>query len=143
MYEKNLPGNISIRKEFIDGVSEFINWAKIEYDFMDEEKIRCPCSNCRNRNFKSKEEVTYDLYRKEFVKNYYNWTSHGEPLQMDYEHPMSANNFVDQTTNWNNYEQFNWDKKLVFDAAGPVFHPQENVFNEPHANKAGSNSTDG
>ncbi|KAL0408293.1 UNVERIFIED_CONTAM: hypothetical protein Sradi_1763700 [Sesamum radiatum] len=142
MYEKYLPGNIDIRKEFADGVTEFINWAKTQFAFMAGEKIHCPCSNCRNNKFKSTEEVTYDLYRKGFVKNYYNWTSHGEPLQMDYEHPMLANNFVDQMTNWNNYEQLNWDQRMVFAAAGPVFHPQRNAYNESHTNEAGSNSND-
>ncbi|KAL0462109.1 UNVERIFIED_CONTAM: hypothetical protein Slati_0098500 [Sesamum latifolium] len=143
MYEKNLPGNIGIKKEFADRMTEFINWAKTKVSFMDGEKIRCPCSNCRNNKFKSTDEVTYDLYRKGFVKNYYNWTSHGEPLQMDYEHPMSANNFVDQMTNWNNYEQLNWDQRIVFDAAGPVFHPQRSAYNESHTNEASSNSNDG
>ncbi|KAL0345800.1 UNVERIFIED_CONTAM: hypothetical protein Sradi_4411300 [Sesamum radiatum] len=143
MYEENLPGNIGIRKEFADGVTEFINLAKTQFAFMDGEKIRYPCSNCRNNNFKSTEEVTYDLYRKGFVKNYYNWISHGEPLQMDYEHPMSSNNFVDQMTNWNNYEQLNWDQRMVFDAAGSVFRPQGNAYNESHTNEAGLNSNDG
>ncbi|KAL0355383.1 UNVERIFIED_CONTAM: hypothetical protein Sradi_3985200 [Sesamum radiatum] len=143
MYEKNLPGNIGIRKEFADGVTEFINWAKSQFAFMDGEKICCPCSNCRNNKFKSTEEVTYDLYRKGFLKNYYNWISHGKPLQMDYEHPILANNFIDQMTNWSNYEQLNWDQRMVFDAAGPVFRPHGNAYNDSHTNEVGSNSNDG
>ncbi|KAL0427130.1 UNVERIFIED_CONTAM: hypothetical protein Slati_2887800 [Sesamum latifolium] len=68
MYEKNLPGNIGIRKEFIDVVTKFKNWTKTQFDLMDGEKIRCPCSNCRNNKFKSTDDVTYDLNRKGFVK---------------------------------------------------------------------------
>ncbi|KAL0367433.1 UNVERIFIED_CONTAM: hypothetical protein Sradi_3633400 [Sesamum radiatum] len=32
---------------------------------------------------------------------------------------------------------------MVFDAAGPVFHPQGIAYNESHTNEAGSNSNDG
>ncbi|KAL0402397.1 UNVERIFIED_CONTAM: hypothetical protein Slati_4269600 [Sesamum latifolium] len=39
MYEKNLPDNIGIRKEFADAVTEFINWAKTQFAFMDGRKF--------------------------------------------------------------------------------------------------------
>ncbi|KAL0288295.1 UNVERIFIED_CONTAM: hypothetical protein Sradi_7100900 [Sesamum radiatum] len=37
---------------------------------------------------------------------------------------MSENNLPDETTlHWNNYEQFNWDHRMVIDAIGLTFPP--------------------
>ncbi|KAL0387660.1 UNVERIFIED_CONTAM: hypothetical protein Sradi_2647800 [Sesamum radiatum] len=139
MYEKNLPRNVGIRQEFQEGVIEFINWAKTQHAFMDKEKIRCPCRKCENGKYKSPEEVTYHLLRKGFIENYHNWTSHGEP---EYELSVSENNLPSEITlHWNNYEQLNWDQRMVFDAVGPIC-PPVHASHQSNENETGMSSND-
>ncbi|KAL0434382.1 UNVERIFIED_CONTAM: hypothetical protein Slati_2772500 [Sesamum latifolium] len=132
MYEKYLPGNLSIWKEYENGVREFINWAKDQQTYMNGEKIRCPCHKCRNRVFKTTDEVMFDICIKGFMEGYYKWTAHGEAQVIEYyddppapvsvETPVAPN----VATHWGDVEQMNWDQRMVYDAAGPHFfsaHP--------------------
>ncbi|KAL0349616.1 UNVERIFIED_CONTAM: hypothetical protein Sradi_4110800 [Sesamum radiatum] len=45
---------------------------------MNGDKIRCLYRKCKNRKFKTTDEVMYDICMKRFVDGYYNWTIHGE-----------------------------------------------------------------
>lgn len=43
-------------------------------------QIRCPCSKCKNRFFKERELVEFDIYKSGFMDNYFVWYAHGESL---------------------------------------------------------------
>ncbi|KAL0319779.1 UNVERIFIED_CONTAM: hypothetical protein Sradi_5239400 [Sesamum radiatum] len=113
MYEKYLPGNLSTWQEFEDGVREFVNWAKDQQAYMNGEKIRCPCRKCKNRIFKTTDEVMFDICMKGFMEGYYNWTAHGEaqvieyyddpPASVSVETPVAPN----MATHWGDVEQMN------------------------------------
>ncbi|CAH9094712.1 unnamed protein product [Cuscuta europaea] len=79
MYEKHGEKR-GIRDEFLKGIEQFIKFALEQKNFMDGDKIRCPCTKCKNLKFKDSDDVAWDLYKKGFVDNYYNWTAHGEPF---------------------------------------------------------------
>ncbi|KAL0434353.1 UNVERIFIED_CONTAM: hypothetical protein Slati_2769600 [Sesamum latifolium] len=95
MYEKYLQENLSIWHEFEDGVREFVNWAKDQQAYMNGEKIRCPCRKCRNRIFKTTDEVMFDICMKGFMDRYYNWTAHDEARVIEYYEDPPAPVFVE------------------------------------------------
>nr|KAJ0212486.1 hypothetical protein LSAT_V11C400204890 [Lactuca sativa] len=41
-------------------------------------EIRCPCIDCKNRTYKSRQMVEFDIYQNRFMPNYYQWSAHGE-----------------------------------------------------------------
>ncbi|KAL0327817.1 UNVERIFIED_CONTAM: hypothetical protein Sangu_1859700 [Sesamum angustifolium] len=132
MYEKYLLENLSMWQEFEDGVQEFVNWAKNQQAYMNEEKIRCSCRKCRNRVFKTTDEIMFGICMKGFMEGHYNWTAHGEAQVKEYyddplapisvETPVAPN----VATYWGDVEKMNWDQRMIYDAAGPHFflaHP--------------------
>ncbi|MBM1124189.1 hypothetical protein JQN44_27310, partial [Klebsiella pneumoniae] len=62
----------------LDGIAEFLNFASSQLQYMDGNKIRCPCRKCMNKKFFTVGEVQYHLITKGFVENYYVWNRHGE-----------------------------------------------------------------
>ncbi|KAL0415909.1 UNVERIFIED_CONTAM: hypothetical protein Slati_3422800 [Sesamum latifolium] len=78
------------------------------------------------------DEVMYDLCMKGFMMRYYNWTAHGETQVIEYYDdllaPVSMETPVapDTAMHWGDFEQMNWDQKMVYDVVGPHFfstHP--------------------
>ncbi|KAL0409441.1 UNVERIFIED_CONTAM: hypothetical protein Sradi_1878500 [Sesamum radiatum] len=96
MYEKNLPNREGLTPEFQDGVTAFIEGAKSQQAYMDGEKIRCPCRKCKNEVFKTPNEVNFDLYMKDFMPEYYNWTSHDEERVQEYFEAVTASHLQDE-----------------------------------------------
>ncbi|KAL0400300.1 UNVERIFIED_CONTAM: hypothetical protein Sradi_2373300 [Sesamum radiatum] len=84
MYNKNLPWKTGLTPEFEDGVKIFIEWAKGQRGHIDGDKIRCPCRKCKNTKFETTGEVSYHLCMREFMPEYYNWTSHGDDSIQEY-----------------------------------------------------------
>ncbi|KAL0421916.1 UNVERIFIED_CONTAM: hypothetical protein Slati_3214500 [Sesamum latifolium] len=62
---------MKIRQEFEDG----------EWDFVPKGK---------GGRFKTTDEIMFELSKKGFVKEYYNWTAHGEPESTKYNDNLSA-----------------------------------------------------
>jgi len=77
MYNRNFPNRQLLREEFIEGVKKFIRHGMSLKPFRIGGMIRCPCTKCKCLNFLGSEDVTTHLYRKEFMDNYFVWTSHG------------------------------------------------------------------
>ncbi|KAL0400228.1 UNVERIFIED_CONTAM: hypothetical protein Sradi_2366100 [Sesamum radiatum] len=98
MYEKNLPNRMGLTPKFEDGVTAFIEWAKSQHAYMDGEKITCPCQKCKNEVFKILDEVNFDLYMKDFMPKYYNWTPHGEERVQEYFEAVMAPPLQDEQT---------------------------------------------
>ncbi|KAL0345641.1 UNVERIFIED_CONTAM: hypothetical protein Sradi_4395400 [Sesamum radiatum] len=144
MHEKNLPRRAGLILEFEDGVTAFIEWANSQYAYMDGEKIKGPCRKCKNKVFKTPNEVNFDLYMKDFMPEYYNWTSHGEERVQEYFEAVTAPTSQEEQTPAAHAQegtntllvdaaQMNWMQMMVFDAAAPGYYtyttqsPIENV----------------
>lgn len=82
MYNRLIDGRKSINPEFLVGVESFIEYACQQPTFMDRDKIRCPCCKCQNRRFLLVDDVKLHLTRNGFIKDYYEWVCHGEPLHI-------------------------------------------------------------
>ncbi|XP_042388266.1 uncharacterized protein LOC121980336 isoform X2 [Zingiber officinale] len=121
MYNKNLPNRRGLTDEFITGLRQFMNFACSQVEYMDGNKIRCPCRKCHNGKFLPSDKVEEHLCRFGFTPNYYNWTSHGEPFisDEDYERNIQISVSGDQSY----YNQLNPYQRMIIDAAGQNFNP--------------------
>ncbi|XP_017972836.1 PREDICTED: uncharacterized protein LOC108661342 [Theobroma cacao] len=70
--------NRFITAEFVNGVTEFINFACSMTTFMWKNKIRCPCTRSSNNKFLDKDKVTEHLLNRGFTRAYTIWSLHGE-----------------------------------------------------------------
>lgn len=72
MYQRQFDdGAFNIK--FLRGVEEFLKFAISKSRVVE---IRCPCSKCRNFEFKNSSEVRDHLLQNGFVENYYDWRYH-------------------------------------------------------------------
>ncbi|PWA99772.1 transposon, En/Spm-like, Transposase-associated domain protein [Artemisia annua] len=67
-------------------VTEFLNFA-FSIERVVERKtlgsnvvfrIKCPCSKCKIKVFKQRDDVKYDLWHNGFIRGYTTWSAHGE-----------------------------------------------------------------
>ncbi|CAN1757493.1 hypothetical protein LINPERHAP1_LOCUS6538 [Linum perenne] len=75
--------------EYMHGLNNFLDFAFGSPNCRDD-KILCPCKNCSNRYWFSREDVIDHLIFSGFVRNYTHWVLHGEssfhaPPSMDCE----------------------------------------------------------
>ncbi|WRX28000.1 Transposase-associated domain - like 4 [Theobroma cacao] len=77
MYRR-LTSDGFIIDEFVNGVNEFIHFARSNTTFMWENKIRCPCSRCSNNKFLCEDKVTEHILNRGFTGAYTIWSLHGE-----------------------------------------------------------------
>ncbi|XP_070049124.1 uncharacterized protein [Nicotiana tomentosiformis] len=80
MYNMNYPNRVGLMDEFKEGVAGYIAKARTLDDFHIEGTIRCPCVKFKCIKLLGEDVVTCHLFKKEFMKNYYVWTAHGENL---------------------------------------------------------------
>lgn len=80
-----------IRQEFINGVQEFLEFAKQQESYKTSLEMRCPCSKCKNCRHLDIESIREPLHKKGFDTNYYEWVYHGE-FYLDLIPPKSASN---------------------------------------------------
>ncbi|XP_057999031.1 uncharacterized protein LOC131177881 [Hevea brasiliensis] len=128
MYARLKDGLLT--SEFIEGIEQFITFAKQHPEWMDGDKLKCPCNHrkCQNRNYADENTIRLHLMKHGFVPYYYKWILHGEPRTSNIDsqniNVMTAESVqeVDNSTS-NTYEQ------LVMDAAGPDFF--QDVMEEP------------
>ncbi|XP_017970347.1 PREDICTED: L-type lectin-domain containing receptor kinase IX.1 [Theobroma cacao] len=76
MYSRLQNGFITV--EFVNGVTEFINFACSKTTFMWKNKIRYPCTRCSNNKFLDKDKVTDHILNRGFTRAYTIWSLHGE-----------------------------------------------------------------
>lgn len=128
MYARLKDGLLT--SEFIEGIEQFITFAKQHPEWMDGDKLKCPCNHrkCQNRNYADENTIRLHLMKHGFVPYYYKWILHGEPRTSNIDsqniNVMIAESVqeVDNSTS-NTYEQ------MVMDAAGPDFF--QDVMEEP------------
>lgn len=68
IYNENLPSRGALTLEFEHGVNAFIEWVTKQYDFMDDSRIRCPCSQYKNNCFLEADEVKVHLLEKDLCR---------------------------------------------------------------------------
>lgn len=108
MYQRRREGPGLL--EFANMLETFIEFASSHPEFLDGEKMKCPCAKCKNRPYRDPFEVRMHICQRGFVPNYYVWTYHGE---------MSTAANLEYTYEPNTYHT------MVMDAAGPEFNYNE------------------
>ncbi|XP_073116140.1 uncharacterized protein [Elaeis guineensis] len=84
MSDKNwMKLNDRASMEYINGVHSFLNFAFGQPTVSD--RIRCPCTKCRNTVFKGRHEVRAHLIRNGIVKSYKHWVYHSETIEKNLE----------------------------------------------------------
>ncbi|XP_073105181.1 uncharacterized protein [Elaeis guineensis] len=84
MSDKNwMKLNDRASMEYINGVHSFLNFAFGQPTVSD--RIRCPCTKCRNTVFKGRHEVRAHLIRNGIMKSYKHWVYHGETIEKNLE----------------------------------------------------------
>ncbi|GKE11340.1 transposon, En/Spm-like, transposase-associated domain protein [Tanacetum coccineum] len=63
---------------FCSNLDVFLDFAFSNKAFVDSNRIKCPCLECDNKHFKTRNDVMFHLYEKGLTPNYTTWFAHGE-----------------------------------------------------------------
>ena len=63
---------------FCSNLDVFLDYAFSNKAFVDNNRIKCPCLECDNKHFKTRNDVMFHLYEKGFTPDYTTWSAHGE-----------------------------------------------------------------
>ncbi|CAH9117021.1 unnamed protein product [Cuscuta epithymum] len=129
MYQRKDEGGY-LTQVFIKGVDIFVNFAKSKPDFMDGNKIRCPCTKCHNRQYQEVDTLKLHLVKHGFVPNYFFWNRQGETLSDN--SPTRDHAFENQNFGFEDMPSCSY-RQMVMDAAGPDFIPTRIMDEEPNA----------
>ena len=110
--------------EFCTGLELFLDFTSSKYEFMDGNKLRCPCNKCSNGKFLVCDKVRKYLCRFGFTPNYYNWISHGEPFISDERYRRSDQFLVREECGY--YDQLNSYERMVINVASQNFISESN-----------------
>ncbi|GJU58034.1 reverse transcriptase domain-containing protein [Tanacetum coccineum] len=88
---------------FCCNLDVFLDFAFSNKAFVDNNRIKCPCLECDNKHFKTRNDVMFHLYEKGFTPNYTTWFAHGETTTTfqherhggESRHPMEDESDVD------------------------------------------------
>ncbi|CAA7060115.1 unnamed protein product [Microthlaspi erraticum] len=83
MYARIDSTSNQLSDAFIEGLKEFIDFAKNHVMFVQKKKMFCPCTKCENRKFLSDDTVAGHLYNRGFMPSYFVWVAHGEHYNID------------------------------------------------------------
>ncbi|XP_057803652.1 uncharacterized protein LOC131018985 [Salvia miltiorrhiza] len=121
MYRRYAQG--SLTGEFMDGLEVFIHYALSRPDLMIGNKIKCPCTKCKNKKFDTPMTVRVHLAKNGFIPRYHIWTMHGEALVQV---PDVARRIVtiEEDREVNRYET------MVMDVATAQFHNVDDLIEE-------------
>ncbi|KAL9677038.1 hypothetical protein QQ045_005264 [Rhodiola kirilowii] len=127
MYEARAHGESYTNDVFITGVNNFIETAMAKGFLASDNKIRCPCTKCKNRRFINIRMMEEHLYKYGFIPNYFNWTLHGEDLvEIEYvnnyptiPHPITVDPVLDSE-----------EENSTHDHGSPADIPESSNFGE-------------
>ena len=127
MYSRLINGLLNL--EFLVGLEEFLEFKCSKPEWMEGNKIKCPCTltKCQNRSYHQIDTIKYHLMKNGFILGYYVWARQGEMK------PNSIQNSCDAQPTSESVE--NAYHSMVMDAAGPDFNPNE-ISDEPPNPKA-------
>ena len=135
MYKRQHESRIGVSDDFQAGVEVFLKYAMSKAQYMDGNKIKCPCRNCRNRRYEEVVSVRDHLTRKGFVRDYDLWSSQGElyaerqvanAATYAFDDNAAADFVVDDDECSVDYGDVqNLARDMVYDAAGPNFDSED------------------
>ena len=70
MYNRLLPNRGGYVDEFLNGLTEFINFASYQPKYLSEGVIRCPWKKCKNEQHHNHDIVNVHILRKGFTPRY-------------------------------------------------------------------------
>ena len=78
MYSRLINGLLNL--EFLVGLEEFIEFPCSKPEWMNGNKMKCPCTltKCRNCSYHQIDIAKYHLMKNDFIPGYYVWARHGE-----------------------------------------------------------------
>ena len=122
MYSRLINGLLNL--EFLVGFEEFIEFTCSKPKWMDDNKIKCPCTltKCQNRSYHQIDTVKYHLMKNDFILRYYVWARHKEM------EPNSIQNSCDAQPASESVE--NAYHSMVMDVVRPDFNLNE-ISDEP------------
>ena len=105
MYNMTNFGRMGLRREFVEGVIGFVEYAKTLDPFQRSGMIKCPCNKCQCLNYEKPDAVEHHIYLNRFKKEYTVWTSHGEMYNnFDvFQHYVPSESSSDVNSNAQNY----------------------------------------
>ncbi|KAL9662903.1 hypothetical protein QQ045_027738 [Rhodiola kirilowii] len=65
---------------FMYGIGHFLEVVSTNGQICDGNKLRCPCSKCKKKYFREIGLCETHPFTYGFVRDYYNWTNHGEEI---------------------------------------------------------------
>ena len=133
MYDRVHSSRGGIKPEFYAGVEQFIRVACQTVQFMNEQKVRCPCTRCKCRKYFDMDTIRYHLYKDGFMADYWVWTMHGEVATQNFEHASIENTYVRGSSSRVNIgehvtKNISWEdnsrryEEMIYDAVGPQIH---------------------
>ncbi|KAL4582967.1 hypothetical protein LXL04_007530 [Taraxacum kok-saghyz] len=90
-------------------------------DFMDGNKIKCPCTKCLNRPYVEVEVMKFHLAKFGFMLNYHVWDRHGETSVRSSSSVGSTSSGIDYSNTSLNEQHEPSYTDMILDAAGPDF----------------------
>ncbi|KAL9674721.1 hypothetical protein QQ045_002920 [Rhodiola kirilowii] len=133
MYNQRNPGESWNNEVFMYGVGHFLGVVTGNGQICDGNKLQCPCSKCKNKYFREIGLCETHLFTYEFVKDYYNWTNHGEEIAVSSSvsnnfEDLSDRHFQNEQTGVFGYEIDSRFDDMICDMAGPC-----NTYNQPES----------
>ena len=114
----------TLSSRYLNSVEEFLNFA---FSFSSEEgTIRCPCVECNNVYFKTREEVQFDLVSMGIIQSYIHWYYHEE--EEGEEHELFSEEFSvgdDMLGMLNEGIEMSHTKSRMFDQSNTCEEPNE------------------
>ncbi|KAK9079957.1 hypothetical protein SSX86_001632 [Deinandra increscens subsp. villosa] len=105
--------------------------------------IKCPCAKCKNRCYKTREEVEGHLYAKGFVDDYKVWHLHGESFDTQdvgqCSNPIGSQHAGEDTDD--NHGDYSGYDQMVMESLFQTQHPYYRKQSSERAQKAGENIT--
>ena len=122
MYYRLINGLLNL--EFLVGLEEYIEFASSKPEWINGNKIKCPCTltKCQNCSYHQIDTVKYNLMKNGFIPRYYVWARQGEM------EPDSIQNSGDAQPAFESVE--NAYHSMVMDAVRSDFNPNE-ISDEP------------
>ncbi|GAB2225904.1 hypothetical protein Drorol1_Dr00021675 [Drosera rotundifolia] len=113
---------------FISKVDEFINFVVVHDTLSSPGYLKCPCTKCDNKSFRSIDEVKLHLY---LILGYERWLCHGE------EPELWGFTYGASTSNPSNVNPCNFPfRSMIEDAFGPAFMDFEHNTAQPEVEGA-------
>ncbi|GJR46354.1 transposon, En/Spm-like, transposase-associated domain protein [Tanacetum coccineum] len=134
MYNKADDGYLSTT--YRTKVESFLDYAFSNEEYVDKDRIKCPCAKCNNKPFKTRNDVKFHLLKEGFTPDYTSWWAHGETASRFQHDGQSSTPMED--------DDVDGCTQMVMDAIGPtIFNSESNSNSDPSNEQAPNPSAKG